>query len=232
MIIDTETTGLDPKRNGIIQIAMQPVIWRQDDLPAACGEPAVFHVAPFSSDAVEPKALEVSGHTAEEIRAYPEPMIVFRQVEAFLKDCGVDQFNPKDKYGFVAYNAPFDAEFVRAWFGKCGSRYYGSWFWTPAIDAMGLAMVELLHERPILPNFRLTTVAEHLGVACGKAHDAAGDVKTTLGLLRAIVERQQARRAPRVSAAAAPLPGEPGQSCDGQGIFARPSRDAVTPVAP
>lgn len=197
MIIDTETTGVTPGKHGIVQIALQPVLWRQDDLPAAHGEPTSFRVAPFPADVIDPKAMEVHGLTEAQVRSYSEPKVVFAQLEAFLESHGVSRYARDQKYALIAYNASFDTDMLRAWFVACGSKYFGSWFWVPSIDVMGLAMVELMHEREKLPNFKLGTVAEHMGVTLGKAHDAMGDVQSTLGLLRAIIERQQSRRPPR-----------------------------------
>lgn len=86
----------------------------------------------------------------------------------------------RDKLTWLGYNAAFDADMMRAWFEKAGDKYFGSWFWWPPIDVMGLAAHHLRDRRHTMMNFRLATVARELGIAPpADLHDAAADIDLT-----------------------------------------------------
>src|SRR5687767_3506938 len=59
---DEETTGTDPMRHGLIQIAMRNY---RDREPV--DEPLVLKIQPFKTDIIEDTALEVNGVTREEL---------------------------------------------------------------------------------------------------------------------------------------------------------------------
>ena len=175
--IDTETTGTDPQQHGII--ALSGVL-------EADGRAIEFDykIRPLPVDKLDPKALAVNGLNAEELTKFPESRAVYREFLALLGR-HVDKFDKKDKLVWVGYNARFDMDFVRAWFGKLGDVYFGSWFWFPPIDAMGLAMWRLRIERAKLPDFKLRTVAGHLGLALDETrlHESLYDIQLTRDLL-------------------------------------------------
>jgi DNA polymerase III epsilon subunit-like protein len=80
----------------------------------------------------------------------------------------------------VGYNARFDADFIRSFFEKCGDQYFGSWFWFPPIDVMNLALIKLMDKRATMPNFKLATVANVLGLEPeGRLHEAHADIRLT-----------------------------------------------------
>lgn len=176
--IDLETTGVDPQKNGIIQIAAIIAAG------GAISEEINFsaNVAPFGSDIIEDEALRVNGKTKEEILSYKDPMGIYGEFIDLLSS-KVDRYNKKDKFTFVGYNSRFDCDFLRAWFTKCGNPFFGSYFFFPPIDVMNLAAHTLQSDRHTLLNFKLGTVAAHLGIAIpeGEAlHDAMTDIRLTM----------------------------------------------------
>jgi len=69
---------------------------------------------------------------------------------------------------------------MRSWFEKCGDKYFGSFFYFPPLDIMNIAIWNLIRKRRTLPNFKLETVANHLGVTAeGDFHDAMKDILIT-----------------------------------------------------
>lgn len=180
--VDVETTGTQPEKHGIIQLGA--LICHYADGKLEDRDELTFDVAPFAEDEIEDEALAVSGITREQLGTFPAPAEVHRRfTEALARHC--DRYNSKDKLVFAAYNAPFDARFLRRWFEKAGDKYYGSWFWHPPVDVMSLAMLYLAAQRPQMRDFKLVTVAETLGVPLLKAHTAIEDVRAT----RAIFEK-------------------------------------------
>lgn len=181
MYVDCETTGLDPELNGIHQLSG---IIEKDGVEI---ETFDFSIAPLITDVVEKAALEVSGVTAEQLGDYPNAHLVKGEFCKMLAT-HVDKFNKYDKFHFVAYNAPFDSNFVRKWFEKQRDQYFGSWFWTPPIDVMTLAGALLMDKRHELPNFKLATVADYLKIEMqlDKLHDALYDVRLAREIFKRI----------------------------------------------
>lgn len=171
--IDTETTGTEPKVHGLIQLAGLIVI---DDAEVASFN---YHIAPFEADVIEDSALVVNKISREELATFVKPRLVYDAIQSILTR-HVDKFNKQDKLFFVGYNARFDADFVRAFFEKCGDTYFGSWFWFPPIDVMNLAAVRMMEDRATMANFKLATVADALGLKSkGALHDALTDIRLT-----------------------------------------------------
>jgi len=171
--IDTETTGTDPKKNAVIEIAGIIVI---DGVERGSFG---YHPAPFDSDEIEDSALAVNGIKREQLALLSDPRDMHDAlVETFTEH--VDKFNKLDKFFFVGYNARFDADFIRSFFEKCGDQYFGSWFWFPPIDVMNLALIKLMDKRATMPNFKLATVANVLGLEPeGRLHEAHADIRLT-----------------------------------------------------
>lgn len=177
-IIDVETTGTNHWQHSIHQISGMIII------DGEIKETFDFKVAPHPKAKIDPKALEVSGVTEEQIRAYPPQATVYAQlIDIFSKY--VDKYDKLDKFFFAGYNAIFDNNFVRAFFVQNGDEYFGSWFWAGCLDAMVLALYILTGVRHKMKNFQLATVAEFLGIEVdeSKLHDATYDNYLTYQVL-------------------------------------------------
>lgn len=116
IFIDVETTGLDPVEHGIIQIAAMI------EIKGEIVKTLDLNCSIFQDDAVSEKALAVNKITFNQIKEYPDPV----EVHKILTDTMgkyVDPYDPKDKFHFIAYNAPFDMEFLREWFANHDALY-------------------------------------------------------------------------------------------------------------
>ncbi len=180
--IDVETTGIGIPESGLVQLAGEV------EIDGEAKEQFSYRIRPFANDVVSDEALEVNGLTRAQLAQYPAPAEVFSEFEALLGKY-IDRYDRTDKFLLVAYNAPFDADHLRAWFEKNQDRFFGSWFWHPPLDVMTLAATVLMAKRKELPNFKLTTVAAACGLCVdeSKAHDALYDVLLTKELFRRIV---------------------------------------------
>lgn len=183
--IDTETTGTDRLRNHIFQISGRITT---PDLELI--ERFNFKFKPYSLDHVEIGALEKTGVSLEYLSSLP--MTSSQAYSAFVEMLSrhVQKFNRKDKMHFVAYNAVFDADFMRQWFTVNGDSYFGSWFWNPPICVMQAAAWLTQRVRGALPDFKLGTVcaAAELGWDENQAHNADYDIEKTLQLFRYVLE--------------------------------------------
>ena len=83
-------------------------------------------------------------------------------------------FNPDSDIVVGGHNSPFDLKFV----GPYTSRI------TDTFCTLALARQYVRSS----PNHKLQTLADHFGLAKGKAHSALGDVYTTLELLKVLVD--------------------------------------------
>jgi DNA polymerase-3 subunit epsilon len=184
--IDTETTGLDAQRHGIIQLAAIMEINGE-----AVGQFEI-KICPHNSCEISAEALEISKTTLAEIQDYTVEVHALSQFRSWLGQY-VSKFDRLDKAFFCGYNAGFDERFVRALFERQGDQFYGSWFWAGTIDVMGFALYNLRHKRPTLPNFQLGTVAkfvlgsrvEELTSEFG-LHNALTDIRITRELFEKV----------------------------------------------
>jgi DNA polymerase-3 subunit epsilon len=171
--IDLETTGTDPLRHGIHQIA----------LTLECDGETVdlnYKVRPMTGKLIDDRALEVGGVTREQVNEYPTPYSIYSQIVSELsKRC--EKYDRTDKFFVIAYNAGFDSDFLRQFFLDNGDQYYGSFFWHPPICVMQMAAARLVDQRPTMPNFKLMTVAKQLGfdVDESRLHEAGYDLFLT-----------------------------------------------------
>ncbi len=179
---DLETTGVKFWKNGIHQIS--GCIEVDGDVK----EEFNFHVKPNPACVIEDEALEVSGVTLEQINAYPDMNVVYNQIKTMLSRY-VNRYDKYDKFFLVGYNnAPFDNQFFRAFFVQNNDNYFGSYFWSSAIDVMVLAANHLKSTRHTMEDFKLKTVANTLGVTVdeSKLHDALYDIYLTRAIYRKI----------------------------------------------
>lgn len=182
--LDLETTGLDPVKNGITQIAGYICCDGKGDVPFN------FKMQPLPQDIVEDRALEVQGITKEDLAGYQDPRQAYSDFSGLLGQY-VDKFNKSDKFLFIGYNARFDMDFLRAWFTKNNDKYFGSFFYFPPIDIMAVAAWVLQPERADMKDFKLGTVAERLGVELGgdSLHDAFTDIRLTKEIERVLLDK-------------------------------------------
>ena len=179
---DLETTGLKFWKNGIHQIS------GCIEIDGDVKEEFNFHVKPNPACVIEDEALDVSGVTLEQINAYPDMNVVYNQIKTMLSKY-VNRYNKYDKFFLVGYNnAPFDNQFFRAFFVQNNDNYFGSYFWSSAIDVMVLAANHLKSTRHTMEDFKLKTVANTLGVTVdeSKLHDALYDIYLTRAVYRKI----------------------------------------------
>ena len=172
---DAETTGLDPVRNDIIQLAYLIEI---DGIEKEEGN---IFMQPFDYSNISPQALEINNTTIEQLKGYQAPIDVYRNLCKTLSKY-VDKYDRTDKFQPAGYNVGFDCDFLKEWFVKNGDVYYGSWFNWKQIDPLkvlyfmdGMGLLSL-------PDYKLQTVCEYFDIHI-KAHDAISDIKATKKLI-------------------------------------------------
>jgi DNA polymerase-3 subunit epsilon len=181
LFIDCETTGTNPDKHGLVQLAGSIFV---DGLKV---DQFNLKAAPFPADVIEDEALEVNGLTHAALSEFPNPSVSYRSFTRLLgRHC--DKFDRADKFHFIGYNADFDSDFVRRWFEKNGDKYFGSFFWWPILDVSKLAGIRLMSQRHHLANFKLMTVARYMGIEVdeSQAHDAFYDISLTMEIFKVL----------------------------------------------
>ena len=184
--LDSETTGTDPNRNAIIQLAV--II----DTPK--GERLwESKMRPWDGAEIEDDALRISGNTREQIMDYPDPKSVYAEFLSVMGDY-VEKFNKKDKFWFRGFNAGFDFQFVHSWARFCADKYLMSWFyWPPLCLAQEVARMypDLWAS---LPARKLGNIAAAFDVVLPEnLHDAMADITLTRDIWRKACSNQQSK---------------------------------------
>jgi DNA polymerase-3 subunit epsilon len=168
---DTETTGLDPQRNEIFQLAYIIEV----DGEIVCERNILMR--PERTDCISPEALQITGKSREEILGYPPKSEGFK---LFIKDLAahVDRFKKADKMVWIGQNPDFDVRFVRTLFREMEDKFFGSWFAGRPADLITLAIACKIKGLINPPNFKLGSLAEAFNITFD-AHDALADVRVT-----------------------------------------------------
>lgn len=175
LFYDLETTGLKYDKNGIHQFSA--IV----DIDGDVKEVINLKMKPFDSDICDEQALQIANVTKDDIGKYPSAHDQKKSIDELLARY-VSKYDKCDKFHLSGYNnASFDNQFLRAFFDKCGDKYFGSYFWSDTIDVMSLSSYKLQNKRHLLDNFKLKTVAAFVGLEVDETrlHDALYDVELT-----------------------------------------------------
>jgi DNA polymerase III epsilon subunit-like protein len=179
--VDIESPNLNPD-SGIIELAAL-----YEDTEIGDKSKAIFHK--FCKPEVKPESwdkplnnrdnktiTDLTGITWNKLESEGiSENELYTQFSKFLAE-RIDKFNKQDKAIFVAYNAKFDADFIRALWKRNNDNYYGSWFLSANLDILSTVALAIRFDKlPILPNNQLNTVADYLNIEI-KAHSAISDI--------------------------------------------------------
>lgn len=181
LYFDTETTGLDPVKNDIIQLS------GCIEIDGKIEEEFNIFMQPFSYDNISDEAISIHGLTLDMIKTYQTSKDGYRHFVSILqKYC--DKFNNMDKYYPAGYNVSFDINFLAEFFKKHNDKFLGSWINWKALDPLPYLRLLDFMDMINLPNYKLETVAAHFNINL-KAHDAMSDITATRMLIQRIMRR-------------------------------------------
>ncbi|NTU68904.1 MAG: 3'-5' exonuclease [Chlorobiaceae bacterium] len=180
--IDTETTGTDPSKHGIIQLAALM------EIGGEVVDSFNLKFQPHQDAAIDQSALDVTGTTMADLANRAQSNDAYFE---FLRWIGkhIDKYDKADKAYPAGYNAKFDFEFLQAWAYAHGNKYgFGSYHNWRMQDPLAILYVMDAIGTISLPDYKLGTACAHYGIQIN-AHDALSDVGAARTLYNILIGR-------------------------------------------
>jgi len=188
LYIDTETTGLDPEKCDIIQLAGIIEIDGKEE------QSFMFNIKPkddcqWTQEAIEKhkinKELAMNYFTSREETL----SLLTKYMSRFCK-----QDDYYDRFFMVGYNIKFDEKFIRKFFAEMtqSEKFFNKWFWFPSIDVAQIVALRTLEARDQFNNFKLETVCQAMGIDfdANEAHNAMFDIIKTRELFLKVIGKE------------------------------------------
>lgn len=172
--LDCETSGLDPVRNDVVQLAaiaqINGVLHKK-----------VFseYCQPFDYSTVDQQALDVSHLTVSQLKTFQTPQLLVKNFVEFLESFNV-------KFTIAGYNSAFDKSFISSLFLKCNrEKDFVRLFNSDLRDTFKRA--KIAKEKLGTQNLKLATLAAHFNIEIN-AHEALSDITATIEVDKKIAE--------------------------------------------
>lgn len=160
-VVDTETTGLDPEKDRLIEIAAIRVRGGR--------EVGRFETLVKPGRKLSKKIVSITNITDEMLKDAPAPEECLPKFLEFLRDDVI-----------VAHNANFDVDFIYESLQRCGLPPLENNF----IDTLRIAR----YVEPDMDNYKLSTLAREYKIPQSTAHRALADCETTMAVLQHLDE--------------------------------------------
>jgi exonuclease I len=165
LFVDLETGGLTPDRHSILQVAA--VLTDQN----LCVQSYFMsYVKPHPSLIVTPEALSINQLKLEELEMAPDEALVAQALNNFAS---LTSSKPR----FAGYNCKFDLQFLDELWKRQGVT-------APPYKVPWLDVLDVVRIKPDfdaqLANFKLATLAQHMGIDSKSVHDALADLIITI----------------------------------------------------
>jgi DNA polymerase-3 subunit alpha (Gram-positive type) len=176
IVFDTETTGLSPDTNHVIQLSA---------IKCVIDDNCQFHEIGRLDTYINPgytlpkKIVQITGITDEKLAKFPDEMTQWPVIYDFFGDSPI----------VCGHNVPFDISMLKAMYRRYDKEF------TPT-DLDTLRMAQELHRKDEAGSHKLGVLAEHFGLDYGLTfHNSMDDVIATMRLLRLFVEEYLEKKA-------------------------------------
>lgn len=176
IVFDTETTGLSPEMNHVIQLSA---------IKCVIDEDCQFHEIGRLDTYINPgyklpkQIVKITGITDEKLAKFPCESTQWPAIYEFFGDRPI----------VCGHNAPFDIAMMKAMYSRYSKEFN-------PIDMDTLRMAQELHRKDEAGSHKLGVLAEHFGLDYGLTfHNSMDDVIATVRLLRLFVEEYLEKKA-------------------------------------
>lgn len=177
---DLETTGTDPKKHSIIQIAAAV------ESDGEIVDQIEIKMAPLEGRLIDTKALDVNGYTMDQIESFQPQRAGYNAFRAFLNKHGF-KGNKLKRFIPAGYNNGFDLDFFFDWHNVMENHYA---FWDflqfQPIDIYPVLVCLWREGKLDTTNVQLGTVCQHFGIEI-KAHDAVSDLLASRSVYKKVM---------------------------------------------
>ncbi len=164
---DTETTGLNPKTNDVIQIAAIPVINGVKQTPFN------EYCQPFDFNTVDQGTVDVHGISISKMRTFQSPLQLIEKLEEYVLSFNV-------KFTIAGYNCNFDKAMIGAMFLKAGKpELFRKLFDNDVHDVYGRA--KSIKNQLNTSSLKLSALADEFKIPIN-AHEALSDISATIDI--------------------------------------------------
>ncbi len=169
--MDTETSGLDSNRNGVIQLAVI--------IDVDCGmsvERKEFLMRPEGE--IDEEALAVSGFTRKQIAGFQSEKVVQVQIKKFFMKY-VSPYDKSDYFIPAGFNVQFDLGFLAAMWKRQQDNFFYAFF-RSAFDVASMVGIWkwMRYINPTL-KYKLEDIAKLLNIKVEGFHNAVVDIEVT-----------------------------------------------------
>lgn len=171
--VDCETTGLDPIKNDIIQLA--GIL----EIPGVKYEEFDFRVTPLDYDNISEEAMKCNEIKLSRLKTFPpasQTHLEFKQL--LFKWC--NPFDPMTKLILCGQNVQFDSNFIQQFCEKQGDKFWRACITSGAFDLKTLSVAYEIHRKKrIFKSYSLGAICKTLQIELTEAHDAMADIRAT-----------------------------------------------------
>jgi DNA polymerase III epsilon subunit-like protein len=179
---DCETGGVDPKTDALIQLSALI------EIKGEVVDQINLKMKALPGKVITPEAIAKHGMTLEDIEAFEDPYVAFKNFYKFLSKHDVK--SKANRYIMAGYNSKFDCDFVFQWFLDITGETYAFWDYLQfkPIDIMPIIIG--LHYAGIIntANDKLETICNHFEIPIN-AHDALSDITATRELTKKVLRK-------------------------------------------
>jgi DNA polymerase III alpha subunit (gram-positive type) len=184
LYLDLETTGLDPKKNGIVQLA---AIYTEDGEEISTIDITMNPSTRRGGVEIDDKALQINKRTRDEIASFQDYDSAFTEFIGWL-DQYVDEEVKWDIMIPVGFNSSqFDIPFLKEWFAAQDEEYH-SYFGYKDVDVFAFVKVLKFFKKFESKNDQLKTLCKKYDIEIN-AHEAMSDIRATKELFKVLEEK-------------------------------------------
>lgn len=183
IVLDTETSGLSPEKNEIIQLAAVAIDPRSLEIQK--DKAFKTYIKPLKPEHWSDKAESVHGISLESLKDAIHPKVAWKDFCSF-----VNKYNPKGTTWTapmpVGQNTQFDLNFINVLCKKYGP-WDTKWDSPSLFNHNSLDIKQSIffwcHDTGFVPNLKLDTFRDFVGLSKEGTHDALTDVLHTAEIL-------------------------------------------------